>query len=166
MNQDRVLVRRASVSVVAGVLLAVAVAAPLAQTHEQRANSDGAVASGSARPAAEAAASDDRPARRARDRRRENRAADQETITSSSVAAQSPAVLEATAEPQQVCRSMKVIGSRIERKICATPEEWAANQESSAKDADEFMRQMREIASIAPSQGSGPQQSATPASLK
>lgn len=82
------------------------------------------------------------------------------------MAAQSPAVLEATAEPQQVCRSMKVIGSRIERKICATPEEWAANQESSAKDADEFMRQMREIASIAPSQGSGPQQSATPASLK
>jgi hypothetical protein len=165
MKQACALTRRVLVSVVAGVLTAFGVATALAQTPEQRANTEDAVASTSTVSAADATASHDRPARRARDRRRDHRAAE-ETASSASVAAPAAAALQASAEPALVCQSVKVIGSRIERKICGTPEEWAASKESSAKGADEFMRQMREIASIAPSQGAGPQQSATPASLK
>ena len=113
-------------------------AAALAQDATPR--DDAAVASGT-----DAATAADQP-RRGRERRRAAEAADE---TRAQVAAATPATLPtynaATASAAQaetieatlVCKNRKVTGTKISRRICGTPEQWAAQEKKTTDDAQE-----------------------------
>ena len=123
-------------------------AAALAQDATPR---DDAVASGT-----DAATAAEQP-RRGRERRRATEAADE---TRAQVAAGTPATLPTfnaatasvaqaeTVEATLVCKNRKVTGTKISRRICGTPEQWAAQEKKTSDDAQEAMRQVRERTSI------------------
>jgi hypothetical protein len=107
------------------------------------------------------AAADAAPSRRAtRDRRRSDRtstpAEERATVTAASAA---PAVAEPVAETVEaklVCRTIKPTGTRVGRRICGTPEQWAASEKASTDAAQEGMRQVRDRSSVVVSQPDNP----------
>ena len=124
-----------------------------------------------AQPEAEAAAtpapaaeSDEAPAaespRRARERRRNEEAA-QDTAGTQAAAAAAPATPDTgaaatlaeqpaeTVEARLVCKSYKRTGTRMARRVCGTPEQWAALDEATTDNAQEGMRQIRDRSTIA-----------------
>jgi hypothetical protein len=119
---------------------------------------EAAVASGT-----DAATAADQP-RRGRERRRATEAADE---TRAQVAAAAPATLPTfnaatasvaqsseTIEATLVCKNRKVTGTKISRRICGTPEQWAAQEKRTTDGAQEAMRQVRERSSIVVTQPS------------
>lgn len=100
-------------------------------------------------PAAEPSAAPAEQTRR-RDRRRPEQAA--------TAAAAPAATAEATAseEPKLVCKNIKPIGSRVARRICATEEQWAADNARTSADAAESMRQVRDRSGVTGGSSSGP----------
>ena len=52
-----------------------------------------------------------------------------------------------TVEARIVCKSYKPTGSRMARRVCGTPEQWAAIGEATSENAEESMRQIRERSS-------------------
>ena len=95
----------------------------------------------------------DQPRRR-RDRRRQN--------TDAAAPAAAATDKPETAEPKLICRSVKLVGSRVARRVCGTAEEWAAANEKSSGDAEEGMRQMRGGGGITGQPQSGPASLSTP----
>jgi hypothetical protein len=63
-----------------------------------------------------------------------------------------------TIEAKLVCKSMKPLGTRVAKRVCATPEQWAATDRRTTRGAEEGMRQMRDRNStvIQPIGGSAP----------
>ena len=59
-----------------------------------------------------------------------------------------PAPESVTASSGIVCRMMKVTGTRMEKRICKTPEEWTTDASAASARAQESMRQIRERAAI------------------
>jgi hypothetical protein len=114
--------------------------------------------------AADAATAADQP-RRARDRRRSAQPADETRAPeAAAVAATLPTHTAATtsAQPAEtveariVCKNIKLTGTKISRRICGTPEQWAAQEQKTTDDAQEAMRQVRDRSSIGVSQPDNP----------
>lgn len=61
-----------------------------------------------------------------------------------------PVVLPEDPESQIVCRNYRRVGTRIDRRVCATAAEWAEREEAGEKDAERFTRELREASSIVP----------------
>ena len=54
------------------------------------------------------------------------------------------------AAPKQVCRNMDVSGSKIPKRVCATPDEWASFEGRAREDAQSGLRRLRDQGAIAP----------------
>ena len=54
-----------------------------------------------------------------------------------------------TVEARIVCKNYKRTGTRMSRRVCGTPEQWAAVDEATTDNAQENMRQMRDHSRIA-----------------
>jgi hypothetical protein len=61
-----------------------------------------------------------------------------------------------TVEARIVCKNVKLTGTKISRRTCGTPEQWAAQSEKTTGDAQEAMRQVRDRSSIVVSQPDNP----------
>jgi hypothetical protein len=104
----------------------------------------------------DAATAADQP-RRGRDRRRAAEAADETRVAEPAAApatlptfnaATASAAQAETVEATLVCKNRKVTGTKISRRVCGTPEQWAAQEKKTSDDAQEAMRQVRERTSI------------------
>ena len=113
-----------------------------------------ALAQEDAAPAAAAAASGAAPAETATQSRRDRRrAAQQQTATAAqeqtgTAAAKTDAGTDAaetaaTEEPAVVCKSIKPLGTRMAKRICGTPEQWAALEKKTTDAASDDLRQVR-----------------------
>jgi hypothetical protein len=98
----------------------------------------------------------DEPPRRARDRRRSAEVSDEtqapEAPTAVTTGADAAALAiqpDETVETKIVCKNIKVLGTKISRRTCGTPEQWAARARKTTDDAQETMRQVRDRSAIA-----------------
>ena len=113
--------------------------------------------------AADAAPGADQP-RRARDRRRSAQRADETRAPEAAVAATLPTHTATTTSAQpaeiveatMICKNIKLTGTKISKRICGTPEQWAAQEQKTTNDAQEAMRQVRDRSSIVVSQPENP----------
>ncbi|HXS80066.1 MAG TPA: hypothetical protein VN818_07260 [Gammaproteobacteria bacterium] len=53
------------------------------------------------------------------------------------------AATAATDEPAMVCKSIKPLGTRVAKRVCGTPEQWAAFEKKTTDAASDDMRQVR-----------------------
>jgi hypothetical protein len=148
MNRDSGVARTATRALLTGALVLAlgASAAALAQAPAPADDTRVTSATGAAPEA-------DQP-RRARHRRRPARpvgdtctpagAATLPTYTATTTSAQLAETVEAT----MVCKNIKVTGTKISRRLCGTPEQWASQERKTTDDAQEAMRQVRERSSI------------------
>lgn len=115
-------------------------------------------------PAADAPASAEQGAQPAEQlsRRERRRNAEAAAAAAAATAAAAPTDSVATAEPEVVCKSIKPIGSRVERRVCATEQQWAATNQSTSSDAQESMRQIRDRSGVTGGGGGGPASLGTP----
>jgi hypothetical protein len=110
--------------------------------------------------AAEAATPAEQP-RRSRERRRaaqtpdEARPSETAAIADTTAAALAPEPDE-TVETRIVCKNIKALGTKISRRVCGTPEQWAAQARKTTDDAQETMRQVRDRSAIAMPQPESP----------
>jgi hypothetical protein len=100
------------------------------------------------------------PAESSRGARERRRNAQSATDAAEATAAAAPATPETaaaalgeppaeTVEARIVCKNYKPTGSRMARRVCGTPEQWAAVGEATSDSAEENMRQIRERSAIA-----------------
>ncbi len=62
---------------------------------------------------------------------------------------EAPAALQADVVDERIiCKDIKLTGTKISRRICGTPEQWAAQDKKTTDDAQEAMRQVRDRSSI------------------
>ena len=114
----------------------------------------GAALAQTATPAEGAAAGTAAPPeqpRRARERRRSAERAEAATPAAQVTDAAPAALPTHTADvidERIVCKNVKLTGTNISRRICGTPEQWAAQNKKTTDDAQEAMRQVRERSSI------------------
>ena len=101
--------------------------------------------------------------RRARDRRRSQDVAPATRAPEPAALAATDGSTAALAAPQAetieariVCKNVKLTGTKISRRICGTPEQWAAQQQKTTDDAQEAMRQVRDRSSVVVSQQENP----------
>ena len=131
--------------------IAVVSSAPAA---EPEASSDGAADRTATAP--EGAASAESPRRERNQRRGRTRATERAQEDEAPLFVPSalenptaaPAPESVTASSGIVCRMMKVTGTRMEKRICKTPEEWTTDASAASARAQESMRQIRERAAI------------------
>jgi hypothetical protein len=97
----------------------------------------------------------EQPSRRQRRRNAEAAAAAAATPAVAPTAATATDSAQA-AEPKMICKNIKPIGSRVERRICGTEEQWAASSQSTSADAQESMRQVRDRSGVTGGGGGGP----------
>jgi len=57
---------------------------------------------------------------------------------------------EPPATPKKVCRNMDVSGSKIPKRVCATPDEWATFENRAREDTQAGLRRLRDQGAIAP----------------
>jgi hypothetical protein len=95
-----------------------------------------------------------------RERRREAEAAAAGAAANAQPTAAAAAVAAPTAaetiEAKMICKNIKVTGTKMSRRVCGTPEQWASVSDRTRSDADETMRQVRERSSIVTSQPGTP----------
>lgn len=105
----------------------------------------------SVEPEPEAAVSEATPADQPRSRR-ERRRAEQAQSTAQAPPAELP-VTEVRAvaptepvvedeEPEIVCKTIKVLGTKIGQRVCGTPEQWAASTRRNSEAARDAMREI------------------------
>jgi hypothetical protein len=59
------------------------------------------------------------------------------------------AAAEAEAEgPTQICKNIKPLGTRMAKRVCGTPEQWAALEKKTTDAASDDMRQVRTIGGV------------------
>lgn len=117
-------------------ILTPATRAPLAQT---------AAPSGAAAPAAAAPAEQ---SRRGRERRRAAESTEPATAAPPAAEAASTPLQADVIDQRMICKNIKLTGTNISRRICGTPEQWAAQDKKTTDDAQEAMRQVRDRSSI------------------
>ena len=123
-----------------GVLLSVALGFAAASAHAQpptKSDTAKAPAEVAKTTATETVAGDKNDSTKSRRARREHgRKADEKTASTESISS-------STVPTEQLeCRSMKVTGSRLGRRICATPASWAAADAKGEESAHELRRTM------------------------
>lgn len=107
-------------------------------------------------PSVDTAADTREQRRTTRDRRRAGRT---ETPSVEQPAVASPGTagpLADTVDAKLICRTIKPTGTRVGRRICGTPEQWAASEKASTDAAQEGMRQVRDRSSVVVSQPESP----------
>jgi hypothetical protein len=91
-----------------------------------------------------------------RDRRRaskaETPAAEAETQTADATASATSAAdldaAESAGEPERICKNIKPLGTRMAKRVCGTPEQWAAFEKKTTDAAADDMRQVRGANSV------------------
>jgi hypothetical protein len=153
MNRDGIWVR---VLCTTGLALVLGSGTTLAQESSSAAGASAAAEQGTA-PAKQ-------PSRRERRRNAEAAAAAATATTTATAAPTAAAGTDSAqaAEPKIVCKNIKPIGSRVERRICGTEEQWAASSQSTSADAQEGMRQVRDRSGVTGGGGGGPASLGTP----
>jgi hypothetical protein len=137
------------------------VAASAAPDDTTAADSDVRPGSASAATDANASPAKDRRHTRAERRRQHETAtaaaAPESPRPASAQVAAGAAASEALLQPEKVCRNMEVVGSKIPRRVCATPDEWAAFENRAQEDAKDGLRRLRNQGALAPpSPGASP----------
>lgn len=69
---------------------------------------------------------------------------------SAASAAATPAAAEAPAAPKKICRNMDVLGSKIPKRVCATPEEWTTFGNRAHEETQDGLRRLQDQGAIAP----------------
>jgi hypothetical protein len=144
MNRDGIWVR---ILCTTGLAVVLGAGTALAQDSSSAANTSAAAEQGTA-PA-------EQLSRRERRRNAEAAAAAAAAATPAPAAATAANSAQA-AEPKMICKNIKPIGSRVERRICGTEEQWAAANQSTSSDAQESMRQIRDRSGVTGGGGGGP----------
>ena len=90
-------------------------------------------------PAPAAAASGAAPVESAAESRKDRRRAAKPDAT----AAQDATATAATEEPARVCKNIKPLGTRMAKRVCGTPEQWAALEKKTTDDASDDLRRVR-----------------------
>jgi hypothetical protein len=96
-----------------------------------------------------AASSPEKEQPRRRERRRAAEAAASQVEqpgAAETVAATAPAV--STVEPELVCKSVEVAGSKISRRVCGTPEQWASQGRRASRAAQDAIQEIRDRSSF------------------
>jgi hypothetical protein len=110
--------------------------------------------------AAEAAATPAEQPRRDRDRRRNTDGAVEAAVPATAATATEAVAATAqqaeTIEARMVCKNIKLTGTKISKRICGTPEQWAATNEKTSNDASETMRQVRQQGGVVVTQPGTP----------
>jgi hypothetical protein len=119
-------------------------------------------AAGASAAAEQGTAPAEQPSRRERRRSAEAAAAAAAATPTAAPTAASATDSAQAAEPKIICKNIKPIGSRVERRICGTEEQWAASSQSTSADAQEGMRQVRDRSGITGGGGGGPASLGTP----
>ena len=91
-------------------------------------------------------------------RRERRRTAQAETATAPAATPATAAPVAATAAtegPTTICKNIKPLGTRMAKRVCGTPEQWAALEKKTTDAASDDMRQVRSIAGVI-SQTPGP----------
>jgi hypothetical protein len=105
--------------------------------------SSGAFAQDNAAPAAPASpaasATSAAPAKAESQSRRERRRTAQ---------AETAPAAQATDEPATICKNIKPLGTRMAKRVCGTPEQWAALEKKTTDAASDDMRQVRTIGGV------------------
>jgi predicted lipid-binding transport protein (Tim44 family) len=120
--------------------------------------STGALAQDGAAPGVGAASAEPAAASR-RERRRAAQAATpvapQATApaavaTTAPVAASAPAAAAEPAadEPATICKNIKPLGTRMAKRVCGTPEQWAALEKKTTDAASDDLRQVRSTGGV------------------
>ena len=99
----------------------------------------------SAEPEPEAAAPTATPADQPRSRRERRRAAQappaEVPVTEVRAAAPAEPVVE-TEEPEIVCKTIKLAGTKIGQRVCGTPEQWAARTRRTSEGARDAVQEI------------------------
>jgi hemolysin activation/secretion protein len=107
-------------------------------------------------PAAAPAQAQDAPTR---EQRRERRRRDEAAETVASATADPPAssdrpVVYTTDESPRICRSLRITGTRMPKRVCATEAEWAVADANGKEAADELRRLSEEKSNLGSGCGS------------
>ena len=110
--------------------------------------SSGALAQDAATPAA--AAPSAAPAEAPSQSRRERRRAPQPEPAAApeSAAATTTAAPAALVEPEKICKNFKPLGSHMAKRVCGTPEQWAAFEKKTTDAASDDMRNVRSTGAV------------------
>ena len=58
------------------------------------------------------------------------------------------AATAATAEPERVCKNIKPLGTRMAKRVCGTPEQWAALEKKTTDAASDDLRHVRSTGGV------------------
>jgi hypothetical protein len=98
--------------------------------------------------------------RRNRDRRRNADAAAEAAAPATAASATSSVAATTqqaeTVEARMVCKNIRLTGTKISKRVCGTPEQWAATNEKTSNDASETMRQVRQQGGVVVTQPGTP----------
>ncbi len=112
--------------------------------------STGALAQDSEQQVDAASTAPEQPRRRDRRRAAEAAAASdaraQEAGATAAVAATEPAT--AIVEPELVCKRIEVAGSKVPRRVCGTPEQWATQGRRASRAAQDAVQEIRDRSSF------------------
>jgi hypothetical protein len=160
MNRDSGMTRAVPRGLLTGALVLTLCTSAAALAQDATPGDDAAVSRG-----AQAGTAPDQP-RRGRDRRRSSQTTDEPAAAATAAAAVAPAADTTpatlaqhsvdTIEARMVCKNIKATGTKISRRICGTPEQWATQERTTTDNAQEAMRQVRERSSIVVSQPQNP----------
>ena len=62
--------------------------------------------------------------------------------------AAAPAAAAEAEGPTQICKNIKPLGTRMAKRVCGTPEQWAALEKKTTDAASDDMRQVRTIGGV------------------
>ena len=126
--------------------------------------SNGALAQDNAAPAASAASAAPTEAanQSRRDRRRAETAAAQATAAPAPAASAAPTAAAAPAAaavpaaaataasdgPATICKNIKPLGTRMAKRVCGTPEQWAALEKKTTESGSDDLRQVRSTGGV------------------
>jgi hypothetical protein len=120
--------------------------------------SGGALAQDAAAPAA--AAPSAAPAEAASQSRRDRRRAPKpEPAAAPEAATTTAAAPAAMVEPEKICKNFKPLGSHMAKRVCGTPEQWAAFEKKTTDSASDDLRNVRSTGAViatTPGPGSTP----------
>jgi hypothetical protein len=121
--------------------------------------SGGALAQDASAPAA--AAPSAAPAEAASQSRRDRRRAPKPEPAAAPEATATTAAAPAAAmvEPEKICKNFKPLGSHMAKRVCGTPEQWAAFEKKTTDSASDDLRNVRSTGAViatTPGPGSTP----------
>jgi hypothetical protein len=98
--------------------------------------------------AAPAAASGATPVEAATQTRKDRRRAAKTDATDATAKVDSGTDAAATEEPERVCKNIKPLGTRMAKRVCGTPEQWAALEKKTTDAASDDLRHVRSTGGV------------------